>query len=189
VKRDRDMELSNARAAVAGARFRKVVLALALWLFDGDWLHARTGSLAHRRERPIGPTASRILDRRSREIVRKTRRLGVLDGRRRHKLRIAVKKLRYGCDFFASLYGHRRRQCKYRDALKRLQSCLGKLNDMRVHARRARQVANPRRRASGQPQRAYAMGLLAGREQAGQKHVVVEATKAGRMLAATHTFW
>ena len=53
-------------------------------------------------------------------------------------------------------------------ALERLQSCLGTLNDMRVHAGRARQVANPKRRARGQPQKAFAMRFLTGREQADQ---------------------
>ena len=189
VKRDRKTELRNAAAAVAGARFRQIVLSAALWLLDGDWLRTKTGSVARRRGRPSGRAAARILERRSGNILTKTKRLGELDGGRRHKLRIAVKKLRYGCDFFASLSGHRRRRRKYGEALERLQACLGKLNDMRVHAARARQIANPRRRAPGQPQEAYAMGLLTGREQADQKRVVAKAMKAGRKLAATPAFW
>ena len=189
VKHDRTVELHNARAAVAGARFRHIILSTALWLLDGDWLRVETGAIAHDRERPIGRAAERILERRSRKIIKKAKRLSELDGRRRHKLRIAVKKVRYGCGFFASLYGHRRRQRQYGDALKRLQGCLGKLNDMRVHADRAHEVANPRRRAAGQPQAAYAMGLLTGREQADQKQAVAQAIKAGRKLAAMPAFW
>jgi inorganic triphosphatase YgiF len=189
VKRGRATELHRAGAVVGGARFRKTVLSAALWLLDGDWLRAETGAMAEHRARPIGKTATRILDRRARKIVKKTERLGALDGRRRHKLRIAVKKLRYGCDFFASLYGHHRREEKYRFALKRLQTCLGRLNDMRVHANRARWVANSRRRTRAQPQKAYAMGFLAGCEQADQKRVVTDAVKAGRKLAAVSTFW
>jgi triphosphatase len=189
VKRDRRSEFHHARAAVAGERFRKVVLAAALWLLDGDWLRVETGAIAEHREKSIGRAAARILDRRTRKIVKKAKRLDELDGRQSHKLRIAVKKLRYGCDFFASLFGHRGRQKDYGAALKRLQGCLGKLNDMRVHASRARQVANPKRRASGQPQKAFAMGFLTGGEQAAQKRVVAEAIKAGRNLAAATAFW
>jgi CHAD domain-containing protein len=189
VKRGRATELHRAGAVVGGARFRKTVLSAALWLLDGDWLRAEAGVIAEHREQPIGKAAAQILDHRARKIVKKTERLGALDGRRRHKLRIAVKKLRYGCDFFASLYGHHRREEKYRFALKRLQTCLGRLNDMRVHANRARWVANSRRRTRAQPQKAYAMGFLAGCEQADQKRVVTDAVKAGRKLAAVSTFW
>lgn len=48
----------------------------------------------------------------------------------RHRLRIALKKLRYGCEFFASLLGHRRAQKTYLAALAELQESLGLCNDL-----------------------------------------------------------
>ena len=64
---------------------------------------------------------------------------------KRHKLRIKVKKLRYAIDFFASLFGHHKRH-KLERALKRLQSALGHLNDIRVHGKLARNFAKPPKR-------------------------------------------
>ena len=96
---------------------------------------------------------------------------------------------RHGCDFFAGLFGHRRLQGRYGDALKRLQSRLGKLNDMRAHADRARQVANPARRASGQPQEAFAMGFLTGSETPRGRAILAAAKHAGRDLARLRPFW
>ena len=40
------------------------------------------------------------LRRRARKIAKRVRKLEALDPRRRHKLRIAVKKTRYACEFF-----------------------------------------------------------------------------------------
>src|SRR5262249_28421213 len=167
VKRDRKAKFKDARRAVASKHFQEVVLTAALWLIDGDWTRVKAGPVADRRAtqraEPIDGVAADILERRSRKIVHKTKGLKDLGGLRRHKLRIAVKKLRYGCDFFESLFGHQKAQKKYRRALEQLQGCLGTLNDMRVHAGQAHRIANPRGRGGKQPQQAqeaYAIGLL-----------------------------
>jgi CHAD domain-containing protein len=56
-----------------------------------------------------------------------------LDAPERHKLRIAVKKLRYATGFFACLFNHpktKKARKYFEKELKALQSALGKLNDM-----------------------------------------------------------
>jgi CHAD domain-containing protein len=97
----------------------------------------------------------------------------------RHKLRIAVKKLRYGRQFFKSLDGGRRKAGRKIDgALKGLQGALGSLNDMRVHMERARELA----RANGASRKAFAIGYLAGCEEARARDVLAEALAAGKRL-------
>jgi CHAD domain-containing protein len=112
-----------------------------------------------------------------------------LDAVQRHKLRIAVKKLRYGCDFFESLFDDPKGRRRYGTALKELQGCLGKLNDIRVHSERAHQVANPHRRGPGRSRKAYAMGVLTGREQNEERKLVSAGQKAGRDLSDIPAFW
>jgi triphosphatase len=188
VQRKRRDEFTRARDAVAGSHFRDVVLTAALWLLDGAWSQ-RKGDSADRRSKTIAAVAANILDRRSRKIIKKTTRLQKLDAQRRHKLRIAVKKFRYGCEFFETLFEHPKARKQYERTLKERQDCLGKLNDIEVHRRRGRRVANPRRRTPQQSQEAYAMGLLTGQEQGKRRKLVARAIRSGRKIADARPFW
>jgi inorganic triphosphatase YgiF len=188
VKRDRSDEFERAGKAVSSPRFHELVLKTVLWLIDGEWTRA-SGLAAELRARAISSAAADILEHRSRKIRKRTKRLDKLDARHRHKLRIAIKKLRYGCGFFQSLFGHRKTQRRYGHALKELQGCLGKLNDIRVHAEKGRRLASARRREPGRVQKAYAMGFLTGREQASARRFVSAAARAGRRLVHSREFW
>ena len=52
------------------------------------------------RDQPVTAFVRDELKQRSRKIIKNVRRLDELNARRRHKLRIAVKKMRYACEFF-----------------------------------------------------------------------------------------
>jgi CHAD domain-containing protein len=56
------------------------------------------------RARPAAGFAADILGKRLKTILKKAHRIERLGPRRRHKLRIAVKKLRYATAFFAGLF-------------------------------------------------------------------------------------
>jgi hypothetical protein len=79
-----------------------------------------------------------------------------------HKLRIAIKRLRYATEFFASLFDHPERQKRFDKTLNDLQD--GKLNDMTVTPT-ARIALLIRERLSKQKRR-YALCFLTGRENA-----------------------
>ncbi len=68
---------------------------------------------------------------RHRKLLKRGRRLPKLDAQRRHRARIAAKKLRYATEFFASLYP-RQRLRRYRAVLSSLQDDLGWRNDVAV---------------------------------------------------------
>src|SRR5260370_31436237 len=80
---------------------------------------------------PIGEIASGVLDRRRRKVRRRGKGFGSLARRERHKLRIAVKKLRYTVELFGSLFDNDGLE-RFVGRLKRLQSDLGYANDVRV---------------------------------------------------------
>ena len=103
----------------------------------------------------------------------------------RHKLRIAVKKLRYAADFFVGLAHSRRTKARKRFSkeLKSLQDALGKLNDIAVHEKLARQLARSRKRSTKLPQKAFAIGLLTGREKREARACMTAAIKAGASLS------
>ena len=70
----------------------------------------------------------------------------------------------YGCEFLWPQPECRRK--KLIAALKRIQSALGKLNDIQVHGRLAHRFVRPRPGVAMQTQKAFAIGLLTGREHA-----------------------
>jgi len=111
-----------------------------------------------------------------------------MDDRARHKLRIAVKKLRYATGFFESLFtGHARRRTGFAKSLKTLQDALGRLNDIRVHRLFARTTL--RSNFPKAVKRAYGLGIVTGREDADVQTCLKAARKAGKKFAAAKPYW
>jgi len=139
---------------------------------------------------PIKRFAAEQLARRWRKVCKKGKSLAQLDARDRHKLRIQVKKLRYAAEFFGELFRRKRasrRRKKFIAALEHLQDGLGDLNDIMVDENLITAVGLKRRRAS--PNRAFAAGLLTGREDARLDAAMTAATDSYSAFAATKHFW
>jgi inorganic triphosphatase YgiF len=73
-------------------------------------------------------SAAEVLARRHRAVLRRCERLAHRSAEELHRLRIEVKRLRYGLDLCAGLYAQAR-LAPYREALAALQDELGRLND------------------------------------------------------------
>jgi triphosphatase len=186
----RDAALSRAQAAVQSARFRALTLDVAAWLEAGLWRKPQDDLVRDRGDLPIEIFALEQLARRWRKVRKKARRLARLDARRRHRLRIQTKKLRYAAEFFATLFTTRRalkRRKQFLPALERLQDGLGDLNDIAVHEKRIAAMGVRRRRSN--PNRAFAAGLLTGREDARMDAAMTAATDAYADLAKVKPFW
>jgi inorganic triphosphatase YgiF len=173
--------LATAKAAVESQRVRRLLLECALWLFDGDWRNDADALATTLRQQPIRSFAAQELTRRTRKIAKKVRKLRSMDSRPRHRLRIAVKKLRYAREFFESLSldgRGRKTSSKIDRALKNLQNALGGLNDMTVHARLIHGLA----RINAATRKAYAVGVLTGQEDARSQQLFSEAIQAGKRM-------
>ena len=93
--------------------------------------------------------------------MKKAKRIRQLDSQQRHKLRIAVKKLRYAGDFFGHLFAGRtakKRLPLFKARLTDLQDRLGALNDIQVHQKLAPKLAAGKPRAKAA--RAQALSLI-----------------------------
>lgn len=179
IDKTRHAGFAAARAAAESERFRSLVLDCALWLLDGDWRNDTDALIQALSKRPARAFARDELARRIGKISKRGRKLERLDWRERHKLRIAVKKVRYGREFFATLRCDGRKAGRKLDrALKELQNELGILNDMRVHLERAREFA----RAGKAAEMAFAIGCLTGREEISAGDVLTKALAAGKRL-------
>ena len=83
---------------------------------------------------PLGAVASDLLSRLHRNALRRARRFAHLAPPERHKLRIALKKLRYATEFLQSIYD-RRAAVRFVRQVKPVQDDLGYANDVRsAHA-------------------------------------------------------
>jgi CHAD domain-containing protein len=134
-----------------------------------------------------------VLERRWKKILKRGRKLRELDPRRRHKLRIQVKKTRYAAEFFAGVFPSRkaeRRRKSFLSLIEPLQDCLGDLNDIVVDRQLAVRLAVKQKkkpRADQTAQRAFAAGELAGQEEARVDAVLAAAEKSyGRFVQSKH---
>jgi inorganic triphosphatase YgiF len=169
----------RARAAINSSRYRRLLIDLLEWLETGVAPRAEG-------QEPIEDFAADVLRRRLRKICKDGEHLDALSARERHKLRIKIKKLRYGLEFFDSLIKgkrDRKQAAKLSKKLKALQGALGSLNDLAAHRDMVRDAAlhAPLRHRRA---RAFVAGLILGREDEASKPVLKAAARAIRRLGS-----
>ena len=190
--RERQAGIEMARAAVDSDRYRGIGLHVSLWLAHGAWSRSRAAAIKKCRDMPVVEFAETVLAKRSRKILKRARKVAQLDPLARHKLRIAVKKLRYACEFFAGLFtggkrdARRKRFCK---VLKSLQGFLGTLNDIEVHKQLATRIARSDTHSTAQPRKALAMGFITGREEKQVVSCLEDTEAAAARLARLPVYW
>lgn len=118
----------RARRAVGSARYERLVLDFAAWLAAEKWVSEAT-------ETPLATPGSSarefgaaVLERRYARVRKRGRKLRQLSAAELHRLRIAVKKLRYAMDFLVPLFAAKRARDMI-SHLARLQNILGAMND------------------------------------------------------------
>jgi len=186
----RETALARAQHAVTSARFRTLTLEIAAWLEVGAWTDPDDDLVRERGALPIETSAAGELGRRWKKIRKRGKALARLKPRRRHKLRIQAKKVRYAAEFFAGVFAGKRaakRREKFLAALERLQDGLGELNDIVVHEDLISAMGVRHRRASRK--RAFAAGVLTGREDARLDAAMAAAIDAYDELAKLKPFW
>ena len=135
VERRRSKAYEDLLETLDARRFMDVILQAAAWVEAGDWVSTEDRSLAKARQHPARDFASSELTRRFKRIRKLGKHLREISDEERHALRIRIKKLRYGSEFFASLYPSakaQKRRKKLSAILEDLQERLGELNDLAV---------------------------------------------------------
>jgi inorganic triphosphatase YgiF len=167
-----------ARGVVSSARFQLAQLGALRWLHGDPW---RSDSA---RAEPLPRFARRSLERLHARLLQRARKIDWRDVPRRHAVRIAVKRLRYACDFFAPCFPHQAVAPMVR-ALAALQDTLGELNDLAVArgllAELAAPHAAPELRAAASQVRAG----LAARE----RQLIASVAQEWAALARGRPYW
>src|SRR5208282_6199311 len=101
--RERKAAYERVERAILSRRHAAGMLRLSHWFEARGWRDwpAEPAPLL---SSPIGKLAPRLLDRRWREVRKRSKRFGRLTAPQRHKLRIAAKKLRYTMELLGSLF-------------------------------------------------------------------------------------
>lgn len=118
----------KARRAVASRRYQRLMLRLGGWLASEEWFKQADGPTRAALPEPVTAFAAVVLEAHYMQVRKRGRRLNRRSAAELHRLRIAVKKLRYAGDFFTALFDAKR----VRDMLShlaRLQAILGSMND------------------------------------------------------------
>jgi inorganic triphosphatase YgiF len=127
-ERRRQTAYAKAARAVRSRRYTALLLHQLRWFESREW---RAGAASADLDEPIGALAGRILTRRRRAAKRQSKGFARQSAQDRHKLRIALKKLRYATEALGSLYAEKA-VVRFTKRLKRLQDDLGDANDLRV---------------------------------------------------------
>lgn len=176
-------------AILESPEWRGLILDLAAWIETGPW---RDGELKLR-DAPARDLATAVLERLRRKIAKNGRRIARLDPEERHRVRIAAKKLRYGAEFFASLFSGkkaRRRHKAFGAALSDLQDNLGSLNDLATaHAVMAGLAEDTAAPDALDGQALFAAGLATADSEAKADDLLAGCAEAHGRLTDLKPFW
>jgi CHAD domain-containing protein len=116
--------------ALRSPRYRRLIRDVALWIENGDWSRKRTKKAAERRARPAGEYCTQKLSTWREKLLRKTRALKKVGARKRHRLRLANKRLSYAIEAAEKLgLANEMPVQATLKLLRKAQKSLGQLND------------------------------------------------------------
>ncbi len=165
----------KARATARSSRFRFLAEEALAWARGRPW---RAGSGAGQ---PMQAFARAALECAHARLLEKVARIEWRAAPRRHRVRILVKRLRYGCECFAAAWPADVMQA-YLKRLRVLQEILGVLNDIDVQRRLLREIAQ-----AGAPARA---ALAASRGLAHRERgLLAKLRRAWTGFAAVSPYW
>ena len=183
----RDLAAEAAKTAVVSSRYRLLIFNVLEWIEDGTWLK-RSSARGNQRTKSF---AVRLFDRRTKKAKRRSKKVNKLNVNDRHKLRIAMKKLRYSVYFFESLFGDSANVmalAHYKGYLQSLQDSLGALNDIAVHQKLLTKLGTDREERKSRLI-SFAAGAIVGGERSEIGPLLGVAKRAARRLRQAEEFW
>ena len=169
--------------------WRQHVLDLVTWINAGPWLIDDSKKAEKARNQSAQAFAAGVLEKRRRQVKKRGRDLGTLSPEDRHQVRIAAKKLRYGAEFFGSLYTGKKaakRHAAFVEALSELQDCLGDLNDIATGHELLDDLTGTDLKATSA---VFAAGVTAVDIEARSGKLLKAAAKAHKELVDIRPFW
>lgn len=184
-EKERAKGYAKARAAIASPRYTEFVLRFGGWVEGGRWQGEGQSDIF---EQPLITYADKLLEKRHRRVIKLGRKFESLPVEDRHRVRIALKKLRYTSEFFQSLHPGRATK-RYVKAMGQLQDSLGHLNDVAVADRLVNDLVDRAADAAEKTELGMAAGLVVGWHSRGVTDSEPETVANWRGFAASTPFW
>jgi len=169
-----DAARRKARAAARSVRLRFLPDEALAWARGRPW-RARSDA-----GQPMQAFARESLERAHARVVEAAGRIDWRDAQRRHRVRILVKRLRYGGECFAAAWPEPA-MAPFLKKLRRLQRILGELNDIDVQRRLLGEIAGPA------PMRQTS--ALAVRLALRERRLMASLRRAWKHFAAVSPYW
>jgi inorganic triphosphatase YgiF len=131
VERQRRVAYARARETILAPRYTAAMLRLARWFEARGWRDQPVSEDSARLVAPVRTVAPALIERLNRKARKRAKNFAALKPPERHKLRIALKKLRYSIDFLESLFEPNKVR-RFVKTVKPLQDDLGQANDVRT---------------------------------------------------------
>jgi CHAD domain-containing protein len=131
VEHRRHAAFDDAKEAILSKRYTKSTLCLLRWFEARGWREQPVSENAVPLLAPIAKVAPELIERCYRRARKRSKRFAEQTPTQRHRLRLALKKLRYMIEFLESLFDKTQVRT-FVNRLKSLQDFLGHANDVRV---------------------------------------------------------
>ena len=130
-KRERAACQRHLTRALRSPRYRRLIGDITAWIENGDWSRKRTKKAAERRAQPAEQYCSDKLKAWRKKLLKRSRKLKELGAHKRHRVRLANKRLSYAIETAEKLAppGEIPAQQAMLKILRKAQRSLGQLND------------------------------------------------------------
>ena len=180
---ERKKALVAARDMLDSAEYGQLILILGAWATYSRWASGASAAQMKAMAAPVGEMAEPLLDKAYKRVIRRGDNIMVLTTPQLHALRLDVKQMRYGTDFFGGVYGGKKVK-KFRSGLVALQDILGHLHDASVAEKRLMSLA-PNLSEDG----LVAIGLVSGWFAGRVDHELDGLGMAWKEFAERKLFW
>lgn len=141
-KQQQDAAYEAARRAIDSRRYAETMLKLIRWFETRGWRDQQVSEHSALLFSSIAEVAPPLIERPWRQAMKRSKHFAGLSQDKRHRLRIALKNLRYMIEFVGSLFDGASVKALTK-RLKRLQDDLGHLQDVRTAQERIGELAPP----------------------------------------------
>jgi len=185
-KRQRRAAYEMAKSAIESGRYTETLLRLARWFASRGWRDQPASENSARLFAPVAAVAPALIERRWRQVRRRSKGFAKLTQEERHEFRIALKKLRYMIEVGGDAFNAREVKSLVR-RLKPLQEELGHINDIRIAQRLIKRVAHSA--GDGAGELSQDAGLVLGWHIRGMAEDEAKLQRNVRRLRRAKPFW
>ncbi|RCK21797.1 adenylate cyclase [Thalassospira profundimaris] len=182
-QKQRAKALDAARVMLDAPEYGQLLLILGAWASYSRWASGASAEQMKAMASPVTDLATPLLDRAYKRVTKRGENVAELTTPQLHALRLDVKQMRYGTEFFGSVYPAKKVK-KFRSRLTSMQQILGQLQDAAVAEARL-SALTPELSADGH----VAVGLVSGWFGARVEHELPGLEEACKNFTEQKLFW